>query len=517
MPPKADLTLLNARLLTLEPGQSSASAVAIKDDRIVAVGQRDDVAPFTGQHTRVVDCQGMTLAPGFHDAHCHLLALASSPISLDCGPRKATSIAGIKELIRQEAWNTAPGRWIRAFGYDEDLLVEKRHPSCRDLDEAAPFNPVRLEHRTGHAVVLNSQAMTLLEITKDTADPPDGVIVREEEATGQPTGLFLEMTSHIQHLMAPYRRDDEFIEGVTRANDLLLSRGITSIQDAGADNGPERWETFLRLKEQEYLTPRVTMMVGYRRIHDMNPHGPQPPCHSESLRTGATKILLTLTTGSLRPSLEELREITVDLHRRGLQLAFHAVETEAIQAAAQAISEAQRAFPRRDARHRIEHCSEGLPEVLRQVKSSGATVVTQPGFIYHNGAKYLSQVDGLILPHLYPLGALVKANIPWAAGSDAPVAPIDPLMDIYAAVTRKTAEGRLLGGNQAVDVQEALRAWTLGGAYACFQEDALGSIKVGKLADLVLLDRDPTQIDPEELKDLKVIMTVVGGKVAWEA
>lgn len=516
MSPKADLILLNARVLTLEPAQPRATSVAIKNARILAVGQLDEIAPLTGPETKRLDCRSMTLMPGFHDAHCHFRALASRFLDLDCSPNKATSIAKIKNLVAQKAQNTAPGRWIRAFGYDEDSLSEGRHPNRHDLDKAAQLCPVRLEHRTGHATVLNSRAMFLLGITRDSEDPPDGVIVREEES-GQPTGLFLEMSPRIRRMMAPYRREEEFVQGVNQANNLLLSKGITSIQDAGAHNGPEQWETFRNLKETGTLTPRVTMMTGLGRGCNLDLHNHQRPFPCEDLRLGATKVMITLTTGCLQPSKAELIEQTLDLHRQGLQLAFHAVEAEAIMAAAQAIIAAGRSHHLPDPRHRIEHCSEAPPEVIKTVKASGALVVTQPGFIHHNGAKYLSKVDAHHIPHLYPLASLVEAGIPWAASSDAPVAPVETLLHVYSAVTRKTAEGRLLGKHQAVAVEEALNAWTMGAAQSCFQENVLGSIKAGKYADLVLLNGDPTQVDPEEIKDLKVMTTMVGGKIWWEA
>ena len=516
MSPKAHLVLHNARVLTLERGQPAVTFVAVEGDRILAAGESGEASTFIGAHTRVVDCRGLALIPGFHDAHCHLLALASSLLSLDCGPAKAASIARMKELVRKEALGTPPDRWIKAFGYNEALLAEGRHPTRLDLDEAAPFHPVRLEHRTGHAVVLNSQAMSVLGISRDTPDPAGGVIARDE-ATGEPTGLFLEMTSHIGRLMASYRDPEELLRGLARANELLLSRGITSVQDAGPENNLERWRTFQRLKEARSLAPRVTMMVGQRHVADFLAQGLGPGAGDDGLRVGAAKIMLTLTTGSLQPSLGELKQTVVDLHRQGYQVAFHAVEREAVQAAASAIAETRRIGAGGSPRHRIEHCSECPPDVMERVRSSGGVVVTHPGFIYHSGEKYLSRVDAGLQPHLYPLASLSEAGVPWAAGSDAPVTPPDPLVDIYAAVTRRTAAGRILGPNQAVTVEQALAAWTLGSAYSCFREGALGTIKAGKLADLVLLDRDPTQTPAEELKEIKVAMTVLGGQVVWEA
>ena len=175
----ADTVLLNARVLTMEPGNPEAWFVAVKGDKIIGAGDAEDARQFKGPHTREVDCQGMALIPGFNDAHCHLLALASSLRGVDCRPDKVRSIPHVVKAISRHAGSSQQGEWIRAFGYDEFYLVEKRHPTRRDLDVAAPFHPVRLDHRTGHAAVLNSIALDLLRISRDTADPIDGVIERD--------------------------------------------------------------------------------------------------------------------------------------------------------------------------------------------------------------------------------------------------------------------------------------------------------------------------------------------------
>ena len=513
MPPKADLLLLNARVLPLEPAQPRASAVAVKNSRIIAVGSTEDLAPLAGQATRRRNCNGMTLIPGFHDAHCHILSLASRLAQLDCNPDKAPDIPALVSRISQQARRTPPNAWIRAFGYDESLLTELRHPTAADLDRAAPNHPVRLDHRTGHATVLNTAAMKLLDIHPNFQPPPHGVALRDE--SGSPSGVFLEMTSEIGRMMRPFRREAEFEEGVRKANDLLLSKGVTSIQDAGAGNGLEQWRTFRRLKNAGALTPRITMMSGLNHadaVHAETSHNqPTQP------RIGAVKIMVTSTTGALHPSSNELAEIAMHHHRQGRQLAFHAIEAEAVIAAAQAIAAARSAHPRQDLRHRIEHCAEAPPEILRLVKNSGATVVTQPGFIHHHGAKYLSAVDPGLLPHLYPLAGLTAHGIPWAASSDAPVSPPDPLLHVQAAVTRQTSDGRAVGPNQAVSVIQALKAWTIEAARSCFQEKTLGSIKPGNRADLVFLYSDPTQTPPEQIGNIKVAMTMIDGQVVWEA
>ncbi len=496
---------------TLASSPERPNAVAVKDGRIQAVGGHPSLSKLRGPRTQVIDCHGGALLPGFHDAHCHLLSLASSLTSIDCGPTNASTIPELIHLLRRAAKRLPPDRWVKARGYDHLRLGEKRHPLRGDLDAAVPRHPLRLEHRSGHATVLNTRAMQLLGITRHTPDPPQGVIMRD--AAGDPTGLFLEMSAHISELAAPYRDQDELLDGVARANSLLLSRGVTSIQDAGPDNTLDRWRLFQSLKQEARLVPRITMMVGRRHAPHFIEQGLVTGSGDDALRIGAVKFMLTLTTGHLYPSIEDLAPETYALSRAGFQLAFHAVEEEAIIAAARLIA----ATPASALRHRIEHCSEGTPSALAQVRQSGAIVVTNPGFIYHRGDAYLSSVSPRLLPCLYPLASLAASKIKWAASSDAPVSPPDPLTAIYAAVTRRTGSGEPLGRDQAIPVVDALAAWTSGAAYSCHQETRLGAISPAKLADLVLLDRDPTEVPPEQLKDLKAIMTVAGGRIAWQA
>ncbi len=513
--PSADLLLSNATVLTMNSAQPRADAVAIKNGRVLAVGSLNDLELLAGAKTRRYDCKGMTLVPGFHDAHCHFLALASRQLQLDCSADKAPSIPDLIRLISQESHRTPQGRWIRAAGYDEDLLRERRHPTSADLDHAAPDHPVRLDHRTGHATVLNTAAMKLLGIGPNFQSPPHGVVLRDQ--SGFPTGVFLEMTSEISRMMSPFRKQADFEDGAKRANELLLSNGITSIQDAGHTNGLEQWRTFQSLKRSGALTPRTTMMIGLPNADDHDLHEVTHLDAVNGLRLGAIKVMLTAATGKLQPPLHELTQVATHHHRKGRQLAFHAIEAEAVIAAAQAISDAGHAHPRKDPRHRFEHCAEAPPEILRLVRESGAMVVTQPGFIHHRGDKYLDRVDPGLLPHLYPLADLDNSRIPWAAGSDAPITPPHPLLHIQAAALRRTSGGRTIGPQQAVPVTRALRAWTINAAHSCFQEKTLGSITSGKHADFALLTGDPTQTLPDKIGSIEVAMTMIGGRIVWEA
>ena len=510
-----DLVLENVRALTLDPKLPIADFVALEGDRIAGLGSSSETRRLATGGARRIDCQGMTLVPGFNDAHCHLLAFASSLIGVDCRPDQVRSIAEIIETIQERAPGTPPGRYIRAYGYDEFYLKEGRHPTRWDLDTATTAHPVRLDHRTGHASVLNSAALSLLGIDHHTPDPVDAVIERDE-GTGEPTGLLFEMGKHLRPLGQTACIGQELMTGIRKANRILLSRGITSIQDATPTNDPTRWRLFQKLKQDGYLTTRASLMVGAPHLQDFLQEGLAPSEGDSQMRLGAVKIVLSLVTGMLQPSREELVSLVTHAHRSGYQVAIHAVEHEAVEAAASTLVQVQEAWPRPRARHRIEHCCECPAELIKMVADSQSMVVAQPAFTHLYGDKYLSQTPGELVPHLYPFRRMGDAGVTLAAGSDAPVGWPDPLLSIYAATTRRMANGQSFNEAQRLSAFEALRMHTWGGAYASFEEANKGTIEVSKLADLVLLTDDPTSVDVEAIKDIGVAITIVGGQVAWE-
>jgi predicted amidohydrolase YtcJ len=457
----------------------------------------------------------MALLPGFVDAHVHLLALASRLRELDCGPDNARSTDELVALIARRAAKTPPGRWVRAYGYDEHLLRERRHPTRHDLDRATARHPVRLDHGSGHACVLNSTALDALGITSETPGPAWGVIERDASGQppartgGQPTGLLLEMNDWVSSAMrlvgaqpaAPLRE----------ASRLLLSHGVTTIMDATPANGVERWRTFQRLKRDGALCQRVGMMVGVEHLEEAVRCGLAFGAGDEGLWVGPAKVMLTLTAGVLSYGEQELAGAIARCDAMGFPVAVHAIEREAVVLAASAFLSAKPRLP-----GRIEHCAECPPSLVRRLVRANVQVVTNPGFIYHRGERYLASVPPDVLPHLYPARALLDAGVPLAAGSDAPVAPADPLLGMCAAITRKTKAGVVLAPQEAVTAQQALDMHTLGAARACYRERDLGSITPGKLADLVLLSDDLLAVEPEALKEIRVMMTVVGGGVVWE-
>ena len=513
--PYPDTVFANTRAITLDSRYPFAEAVAVKGNRISWVGLDEDLDRFVGPGTRIVDCGGKTMVPGFIDAHAHFLAYASSLVAVDCSPSAVSSVSDIKQALRQRSRITPAGEWIRGVGYEEFFLEDGRHPDRHDLDEAAPDHPIRLNHRSGHGCVLNSAALRRVGISATTPEPP-GAVIDRDWVTGEPTGRLLEMDGYLDDRVPPISHE-KIVSGIRLASQRLSSVGITSIQDATSSNSVERWGLFRRLKGEETLSQRVTMMVGAAHLERFLAQGVQPRSGGDSLSVGAVKVMLTATSGVLHPSPAELRVLVLRARESGFQLAVHAVEAEAVEAALEALTDVGIQHPPpRGRRDRIEHCSECPPQVLDKLSGSGVLIVTQPPFIFYVGKRYLSEVPPDRQAWLYRIKSFLSAGLHVAGSSDAPVADPNPLVGIYAAVTRRTESGEAVGPAERVGVEEALKMYTVGGAFAAFQELHRGSIEVGKLADLVLLDGDLTRVDVELIPNIGVSLTVIGGSVVWE-
>ena len=498
-------------MITLDSARPRAWAVAIRERHILAVGDAPDMEAVTGPGTHTLDMAGATVVPGFNDAHCHLLGLVQGLLSVDVSA--AGSIPEIQGLLRGRSADVPPGQWIVATGYDDFQLKEGRHPHRRDLDQAAPSHPVRLLHRTGHAWALNSAALERLDIRIDTEEPPGGLMERELD-TGEPSGVLFGMADFLRERLPPLG-EAELREGVQRASDAFLAVGITSIQDTSQASGPEQWHLFKDLKREGHFAPQLTAIVGFPALDLLAQEAHTPATlEADAPCLWGVKIVLEEATGRLNPSPEELDFQVSRAHALGIPVAIHAVEQEAVEAAASALERVLHADPR-SLRHRIEHCAECPPPLQQRLARLRVTVVTQPPFIYYRGDKYLSQVLPEVLPYLYPTGSLLRAGLRVAGSSDAPVVPFNPLTGIYAAVTRRTEGGGVVALGEAVTPEQALALYTTGAAHAAGEEERKGSISPGKLADLTVLSADPTAVPPDEIRDIRVTMTILGGKVTF--
>ena len=435
-----------------------------------------------------------------------MLATAAIGRRVDCRPAATRDVAAIVRALRNSA--ASKGGWIRGHGYDDSPLGLGRHLNRHDLDRVATDRPVRVDHRSGHACVLNSRALSFVGIDCRTPDPPDGVIARDDD--GEPTGLLLEMDDWLRDRARGSEDPSpgQMRQAVRDLGDRLLAYGITAVTDAGPSNGLERWRYFEETTADGTLPLRVTMMVGFDRLEEIQAAGLGygATANGGALVLGNAKIMLTASTGQLRPDPAQLAEMVAHAHGLGFPVAIHAVERDAIVASALAISDAPPLIADDGSRilDRIEHCAECPPDVLELVAQSGAMAVPNPGFLHYDGERYLSTVSTDLLPHLYPVGALVARGIPTALGSDAPVIEPNPWASMAAALSRQSAGGTDIGGMEAPSVAEALAL-----------HSGQRRIAPGMPADLAVVQPDPLAIPAAELPLVRAAATIVAGRLVW--
>ena len=514
--PSADLALKNAKVITMDPGQPRAKLVAVRNDKVWLVGSNDLMDGVVGAGTKVIDCQGRTLVPGFNDSHCHLFSFMRKLLSVDLGPPAVRSIDDIKEAIGRKAQNTPPGQWITGTDYNEFYLAEKRHPTRWEIDEVAPDHPVVLSHRSLHACVLNSRALSLAGISSETPEPPGGMIDRDL-ADGEPNGLLYEMLGHIREKVMPSWSEEELENGMTLVNRHYLSQGITSLQDATVVNDYRRWQTFRRFIDAGKFKSRIYMMFGAEAANQFREAGLGFGAGDSKLRLGALKIVPSSPAGQMYPPQPELNRIVLEAHQEGFQVAIHAVRESTVEAAIDALEYAQSRLPEPGRRHRLEHCAECPPRLLDRLGRLRAVIATQPPFFYYSGERYLATVPTERLPSLYRIKAFLDSGLIVAGGSDSPIVPNNPLVGVYGAVTRRAESGQQIQPEEVISAEQALAMYTTNAAYASHEEGIKGSITTGRLADMVLLSDDPTRSPPEAIKDIRVEMTIIGGRVVWEA
>jgi predicted amidohydrolase YtcJ len=510
-----DLILINANIITFGNQTRKTQLVAIKDGNILAVKSNEAFTKLKDRKSKIIDCQGKTVLPGFLDSHIHIQAFAESfvSINLDSG-NHVRSISDIQSRIRAQAKKLPTGTWIRCKGYNEFYLKKKQHPTRWELDRAAPHHPIKLTHRSGHAHVLNSLALNRVGISKQTPDPPGGLIDRDSQ-NGEPTGLLFEMREHLSKHIPPLEKN-ELERGIKKANHKLLSLGITSVQDASSYNNSPQWEKFLYWKKRGLLKPRIKIMLGADGLYTGQGKDFFNQKIENQLQMNGIKIILDQTAGDLIPSQDELNRMVLKIHAAGLQVAIHAIEESAVESACSAIEYALQKIPKADHRHRIEHCSVCSPGILKRIATLGIFVVTNPAFIYYHGDRYLATMSKRQRKYLYSIGSLLKEGIQVSAASDCPVAPANPLVGIYSAATRMTAAGKVISSGEKILPIDAFKLYTQYAALAGFEENKKGSITPGKLADLIILSDDPIRTPVNDLPELEVEMTIINGEIVWE-
>jgi predicted amidohydrolase YtcJ len=528
-PPRAGLILYNAKFYTMDPTNPQAEALAISDGRFLAVGRRSEIDNLATANTKRIDLGGKTVFPGFIDAHLHTAASGLRHLKeVDCDLR---SIAAIQAAIRERAAKTPPGQWIVGFKYDDTKTSDGRALTIADLDAAAPRNPVIITHRGGHTSWVNTKALNAADVNDKTPDPAGGKFERATD--GKLTGRALETAN------APFRSKipntatrAERQEGVKLITKMIAKSGVTSVNDpSGVPEGLIAYQDALAAGD---LSVRVYAFISQESIGRMLPSGARSGLGNEWLRLGAMKMVCDGSIserdawvsqpyvgrpddhGILVHTEEQLYEDAREPHAAGWHIGTHANGDVAIDIILRVYARLQRENPRPDPRFRIEHCTIINDDLVRRIKSQGVIPTPFSSYVYYHGEK-MREYGSERLNNMFALRSFLDAGIPCTMSSDYPPGPYEPMMFLQSAVTRTDTKGTVWGPKQKITIAEALRVATVNGAYASFEEKLKGSIEAGKLADLVVLGRDPYQVDPLSLVDIPVERTMVGGDWKWEA
>jgi predicted amidohydrolase YtcJ len=541
---RVDAIFERGHLITIDPARPRATGVAVLGGRIVAVG--DDLARHVTAD-RVVNLQGRTVVPGFHDAHNHMpsfgLGLADVPLSSP----PIGSVDDILRAIKERAATQPPGTWVMGSGYDQNKLAEGRHPRAAEIDAVAPDHLVWLRHNSGHMCVVNGRVMERIGI--DRVAVPEGGVV-ERDGSGRPTGLLQEQAQGlVRALVYPYP-EREIVDAIARACEHYLREGRTSVQEAGVGGGlvarsPVELAAWQTARRQGTLGVRAILMIAAEALHDLPfaaadgdgfglDLGIRTGWGDDWLRIGGMKIfsdgsLIGRTAamccdfegevgnrGFFQMDVEKLRWTITRAHRAGWQVSTHAIGDRAVSTVLDIYAEAIAAHPRADHRHRIEHCGVCRPEDVERIAALGVIPVPQGHFIGEIGDGMIAALGPERSPWCYRQKSFLDAGITLPGSSDRPVVQGAPLLGIHDMVNQRTASGRPFNPQEAITPEQALSCYTLESARAAFRERDLGSLEAGKLADFTVLSADPTAIAPEDIAGIEVLATIVGGAIAFD-
>ena len=530
-----DLLLTNANVLTMDPGRPAASAIGVTGERIVWVGDVDDAKTHLAGVDKTLDLGGATVLPAFNDAHHHLLLLGHWLTQIDCSFPAVRSISDILDAVGREAESTPEGQWLQGRGYDDNKLFERRHITRWDLDSVSRNHPVSIRNVSGHMSVINSRAIEIAGLTKDTEAPFGGTIHLDPE-TGEPSGLLQEQAQSL----VPLKFIPDDTEALRRCLDVAsqayLSAGVTSSQEAGIFSTPE-FGVYQRAWAAGELPLRTYLMIRTNFLDALETLGISTGFGDDRLRIGCLKImsdgsLIGRTAAVSQPFLEDPNPNNLGLemmpqdqldetiwrgHRAGWQVAIHAIGDRGIEMCLDGFERALERLPRDNHRHRLEHCGILRPDLIKRIKAMGVVPVGQPPFIYEFGDGFLRHLGRERAQLTYALKTVLDAGIPLAGSSDSPVSSYQPLIGIKVAVTERTAQGTEFAPAEVISVEEAIGLYTRRAAFASFDEERKGTITTGKLADFAVLGQDPRSVDPDDIDRIPIVATISGGRTVYQA
>jgi predicted amidohydrolase YtcJ len=542
----ADLVLTNGRVATADPANPTVEAIAVRGDTIAAVGSIKAIRAYIGQKTEVIDLAGRFAMPGFIDSHAHFTGVGEAKTHLDL--MKARNWDEIVAMVADAAKKAKPGDWIIGRGWHQEKWDRAPFPAVEGfpthdlLTKAAPDNPVLLTHASGHAVIANAKAMELAGVTKKTPNPPGGEVLRD--AKGLPTGIFRETASGLveaalekaQAGRTPEQREADADKVIALADREFLSKGITSVHDAGASF--DTVDRYKRLVDAGKLGVRLYVMLGesnarlaeqigrYRLIDYGGRHltvraikrymdGALGSRGAWLLAPYADRPSSTGLNTTPREELDEAARIAID---NGFQLCMHAIGDRANRETLDLYEAAFKAHPdKRDLRWRVEHAQHLNAADIPRFGRLGVIAAMQGIHCTSDAPFVLARLGAARAAEgAYAWQKLMKSGATICNGTDAPVEEVDPLPNYYALVTRKEKNGQVFYGDERMTRDEALRAYTINGAFAAFEEKGKGSLTAGKLADITVLSADITRVPEEEIQKAEVLYTIVGGKILYK-
>lgn len=516
---QASFVILNANVITLNPKQPKASALAIKKNKIVAVGSDAQIRKYVGTKTKVFDAKGKTVVPGLVDCHVHMTAFGEFLQSPDL--KDARSIKQMKQKLREHVSKRLVENWVLGGRWDHEKFAEKRYPTRWDLDDVVSDRPVFLVRVCGHIGVANSVALKLASVTGKTC--VEGGVIELDKACGEPTGILKEKAMSLIWNVVPKPTVEALEETCLQACTKTVEEGLTevhwiveSIEEIKAiKNLESKKQLPLRvylgippsLLENAYLNPATKYSNGMVKVGFVKLFADG----SLGSRTAALKEPysdLPTSKGLLLHSKKKLTQLILKAHKAGIQVGVHAIGDRAVETVLDAYEETVKKFPRKNHRHRIEHCSVLNPQLIRRMKKLNLIASVQPHFVVSD-FWLTNRLGKQRVRWAFPFRTLVKGKIAVISGSDCPVEKISPILGIWAAVAKALPK-------QNLTPTQALETYTTNAAYASFKEAEKGTIQPGKLADLTLLSEDPLSIKPDMINKIAAQMTIVDGKIVYE-
>ncbi|MGF1700618.1 amidohydrolase [Photobacterium makurazakiensis] len=546
----SNYAFINGKVITVNATDQICEAILINGKVITAVGSTADIlAACTYQH-QVIDLEGRTLLPGFIDAHNHLTHQGAAFATVDFGYPAVSSIADLRDAIGHAAENCSPGQWIRGWGMNYEKFPDGRIPTRWDLDDISPDNPVCIVHVSGHNVLVNSLALKLAGIDDTVADPDGGMFVRNDDdvitgyAYDSAQQLVIPTSVDVGHHGPDIGYDlplGELVDDIDRACKAYLKVGITSIVDPQVTT--REMPGYMEARKQGKLTIKTTCMYLSNHQDAINELGITDHIGNDLLSIGPMKYYCdgALIGGTALfypnepqgdhgckcnksagrgytywPDIAAFQEALIDTHRRGMQFGVHTQGDMAMDIVLDAIEEAHRRYPRTDTRHRIEHCHGPTREQVARIKHLGVIPITQPGQIHETGDDLIQIYGESRSSRFCPLRDMLDDGVPAVISTDAFVQSYKPFDTISAALCRKSLSGTVIGEAQQISILEAIRSYTWNAAYSVYQEKHKGSLEVGKLADLVIVDGDLLSISNEDIVHQTVFMTLSDGEIVYQ-